>query len=227
MFTTIVRSSVLFTALVLTACEWPTVCQPGFAENPETGLCEPYQGPVGNGGDTAGLDPNAPHFAQQTPVWCWAATIAMASEAAGLHAPRQCELASIRIGQPTGYCCSEGYGLNGFACNQTAQVYEMTGVMNAIGLDVQLMPDTVPAEALARDIDAGLAVIIGFTGLQGGHVMIVDAYVETSNGPVFGIYDPYTNYYQAVPYYQMGTYGPSNWSVTFMGIDLAADLRYY
>lgn len=124
-------------------------------------------------GGTSGDDRSlaVPFEAQQTQVWCWAATTSMVLSESGVIVP-QCQIVSETLWQD---CCF----LPQSSCVTTGPVAAMIAALDFHGgLQAYTAGRPLTLGEARAEIDAGRPFIIGYSGSFFGHVVVVFGYSE-------------------------------------------------
>lgn len=186
------------------ACVLVVACLPGC------GLFDD-DGPDGDDKDSIRL--GVPFIAQQTQVWCWAATSEMVvKHVRGPTAPSQCQMLSAWF---QGDCCSFPQLCAVAAPN--LQVIQQT-LYGAGGVTSQLRGGPLTFAEAQAELDAGRPMIAAYAGAFNGHVVVI--YGCDSGGNLY-IHDPYYGSF-TVPFHDSLTYGSVGntlvWYDTIYGI---------
>jgi len=116
---------------------------------------------------------------QNTPVWCWAATIAMVVQYLKNRNLEDCEVLSIydRALGGRGLCCQGAR-----ECLRTGQTSEMGAILGRI-FDVhgRYIPRALSFDEVVANIDADKPMIAGLQKGPSGHVVVIAGYDTSDN----------------------------------------------
>jgi hypothetical protein len=119
------------------------------------------------------------HHPQSTPVWCWAASIAMATEFIQDRTVSDCEVATKldRVSGGGGFCCDSQNRLRKADCFRGGTVPDMTSVMRSFGLPVVQLNRPLTWDEVRNSIDSGHPIVIALNQLWGGgHAEVIVGY---------------------------------------------------
>ena len=122
---------------------------------------------------------NVPFHAQHTPVWCWAATIAMVSEYVTGNPADDCDVLSAydRALNGAGQCCNYPQ-----SCLRTGGIHEMKNIMGRLyGMSGYHHVRPLSYSELKREIDNDRPFIAALRTQQSGHVVVVTGYSSPNN----------------------------------------------
>jgi len=152
---------------------------------------------------------DVPFHPQHTPVWCWAATIAMVGEYMTGQKAEDCEVLSAYDQALGGFgtCCQ-----NPQPCNRTGQVQEMKIILgNLYGLSGYHYNKPLSYTDLKNEIDNGRPMIAALQKNFSGHVVVIVGYSPPQN---IIILDPMSGRHE-VPYQQVrANFQTGHWSQT-------------
>jgi len=124
--------------------------------------------------DAYAVELNVPFHGQQTPVWCWAATVGMVGEYLTDKRASDCEILSAydRMFGGPGTCC-----LFPERCMRTGGSDEMTFIMSELfGLSGYHHVRPLSYRQLREEIDKDRPFIVALRSIFAGHVVVVSGY---------------------------------------------------
>jgi len=124
---------------------------------------------------------NIDNRAQQTEVWCWAATIEITANYYGIAAQQCATLATW-----TGFDCCNGYYSY---CVRAGSNYEIQESLRLLGLNSTFAYGPLNWSQITTEINAGRPMIMFYSDSFSGHVVVLFGYDETTK-KVY-IHDPY------------------------------------
>ncbi|MBI5503650.1 MAG: C39 family peptidase [Deltaproteobacteria bacterium] len=110
---------------------------------------------------------------QRTPVWCWAAAVAMVVEYIQGLSVQDCEVMAeydMRLGGQ-GLCCAGAR-----ECVRTGFSSEMSLLLRSFGISSEYRSAPILFSAVRDALDRGQPLIAELTNASGGHVVVVSGY---------------------------------------------------
>ncbi|MGD2067570.1 MAG: C39 family peptidase [Gemmatimonadota bacterium] len=150
---------------------------------------------------------SVPYRAQQTQVWCWAATSEMVLAYYDVNIP-QCEILSAWMQTN---CCVVNP-----VCERTASLQVMQGTLNYFGGLESYISGALTFDQVRTEIDAGRPLILAYSNSFAAHVVVLYGY-DPRNASVY-VHDPYFGSFNP-PYGSSFNYGGTMyWYQTIAGI---------
>ncbi len=151
---------------------------------------------------------NMDNRAQQTEVWCWAATIEITANYYGVSAQQCATLATW-----TGFDCCNTYSTY---CVRAGSNYEIQESLRLLGLNSTFAYAPLSWNQLTTEINAGRPMIMFYSDSFSGHVVVLFGY-DAATKKVY-IHDPYFGTFE-VEFGTSFTYNESKaWTNTLYNI---------
>ncbi len=161
-------------------CSWSTlsVSEPGDDRGAPSEPSGDVVVPGGAGATTFGPSGKAIRVAQEQENWCWAASVQMLQNHAGLPARAQCEIASTRLGRP---CCPEPA-----ACNVRLHFDRVTNLLAENGLASTRARCQLDGDRFWAEIFHGRPVLLAdvFENGTDGHLRVAFGWQQLRRGPL-------------------------------------------
>lgn len=158
----------------------------------------------------------AAFVAQETEVWCWAATV---TEVLNYHGypGAQCQIVGITTFANSTACCGVDPRVGSGPCVRVGSTSEMVNVISYISagrINPIVVSSPLTFNELRNEIGNGRPVIAYYRNSFAGHVVVMYGY-DTASSEIY-IHDPINGQFR-VPYSQTFAYAPSFGGMVWAG----------